>query len=64
MTIERINELKTKIDSMNHYQLAYYYRFSPAGDEIFITKELSDYFMVRFQSFGGMTPTISKEIGW
>jgi len=54
-----------KIDAMGHEEMARLYRFAPAGHPYF-NMELPywDRFMERFKSLGGMTPEISKRIGW
>jgi len=54
---------KKTIDGMSQYQMAYKVRFSPAGDP-FMCGDLGDYFMARFKELGGMTPEISKQLGW
>ena len=54
-----------KIDSMSHMEMATLYRFAPSGHPIFSTSgELFDHFMKRFNELGGMSPEISKRIGW
>ncbi len=54
---------KKMIDGMSQYQMAYRIRFSPVGDP-FLCGDLGDYFMARFKELGGMTPEISKQLGW
>lgn len=61
---EKIQYWKNKIDSMSHLELARFYRFSPCGHPVFTTVELIEYFDARFESLGGMTPEVSKRIGW
>lgn len=56
-------ENKKLIDGMSQYQMAYKIRFSPAGDPL-MCGDLGDYFMRRFKELGGMTPEISKQLGW
>jgi len=57
-------ELKQKIDSMSHLELARKWRHAPAGEEM-LSGDAGDYFKERlFEYFGGFTPEISKRIGW
>ncbi len=56
-------EDKRMIDGMSQYQMARQVRFSPAGDPL-MCGELGNYFMARFKELGGMTPEISKQLGW
>lgn len=55
-------ELKDQIDGMSQVEMATALRFAPAGDPLFV--DAYDYFMQRFNELGGMTPAISKNIGW
>lgn len=56
---------KEKIDNMTQVQMAKIYRFVPSGHPYFKSgTEISDYFMKKFKEKGGMTPAISKFIGW
>jgi hypothetical protein len=64
LTPEEITEWKHKIDRMNQRACAQLQRFAPAGHVVFTDSELYEYFNVHFRSLGGMTPKISKEIGW
>lgn len=60
-----IEEMKLKIDGMSHLQMAYLHRFAAVGHPFFDSKlPLHEHFEKRFKEFGGMTPEISKEIGW
>ena len=62
---EEFIEWKKTIDSMSHLELAKLYRFAPSGHPVFrADRPMFDYFMERFNSFGGMTPGVSKAIGW
>lgn len=54
-------EDKNVIDRMSQYQMAQQIRFAPVG---FAHGDLGDYFMARFKELGGMTPEISKQLGW
>jgi hypothetical protein len=50
-------------EKANHEQLARWYRFPPSGD----TKEqqrIQERITDRFKALGGMTPAISKKIGF
>lgn len=65
MTEEEIEEWKKKIDKMAQVEMAGLWRFAPPGDPLFdATTPLASYFNNRFQELGGMTPEISKIIGW
>jgi len=58
------DELKKEIDEMTQYQMARSWRFSPAGSVYFKRGPIFDYFEKSFKEKGGMTPEISKSIGW
>ena len=65
MTDKEIQNWKDKIDKMSQIEMASLHRFAPSGHPIFdSTLPLYDYFRIRFSNLGGMTPTISKAIGW
>lgn len=65
MTEEEIAKGKAEIDEMSHVAMARLYRFSPPGHPFFRTDlPLWDYFKEKFDKLGGMTPEISKMIGW
>jgi hypothetical protein len=61
---ETVQKWKATIDGMTHLQMAKLYRFAPCGHCVFQRGELNDYFMKKFNAAGGMTPDISKRIGW
>ena len=65
MTEKEITDWKTKIDLMSQHGMAHFQRFAEPGHPIFQNDtELPDYFKKRFELLGGMTPQISKDIGW
>jgi hypothetical protein len=65
LTQEEIERHKTDIDKMNIIRMATLWRFTPAGEHIyFTTPELATHFQERMKSLGGITPDISKAIGW
>ena len=65
MDHNEIEDWKKKIDEMNQIKLARLLRFAPAGHPVFDkTLPLFEYFDKRFKELGGMTPAISKLIGW
>jgi hypothetical protein len=65
MNEEKIKQEKLKIDRMDHVEMARLWRFAPSGHPYFdSTLPLYDHFKARFNEYGGMTPTISKQIGW
>ena len=60
-------ELHTEaIRRMTYYEMARLYRFAPSGHIYFDTNhpELYAAFVGRFKELGGMTPELSKRIGW
>ena len=65
MTEQEISEWKAHIDKMSQTEMARLYRSAPVGHPIFRADlPLFDYFKERFKKLGGMTPEISKKIGW
>lgn len=65
MTEQEIKQWKNKIDNMSHEEMASLWRFAPIGHPVFRNDlPLFEYFKARFDSLGGMTPTVSKRIGW
>lgn len=65
MTPEEIEQEKKVIDKMSQTEMASLHRFAPAGHKYFVTgSELHKHFSERFKQLGGMTPEISKQIGW
>jgi hypothetical protein len=53
------------IKRMTHVQMCSLLRFAKAGHPYFdVTKPFHEIFDKRFKEFGGMTPEISKLIGW
>ena len=65
LTPEAIEDGKKTIDAMTQYEMARLRRFAVAGHPFFrINEPLCDYFEKRFAELGGMTPAISKAIGW
>lgn len=56
-------EMKAKIDAMDQIEMARLWRFAPIGSPI-LSGDTGQYFSVRFKSLGGMTPEVSKYIGW
>lgn len=59
---KRITE---EINNMSHLEMARLWRFAPA-EHTFFDEDLPYYnvFAARFEELGGMTPTLSKIIGW
>ncbi len=58
-----ITELKAEINAMSQIEMACKWRFAALGDSMF-QGEVGAYFGEVFAEKGGMTPAISKEIGW
>ena len=57
------DEQKKQIDSMSQYQLCSKWRFAPSGDPL-LQGDTGNYFSKRMKDLGGMTPEISKSLGW
>jgi len=57
------DEHKETIDSMSQYQLCSKWRFAKTGDPL-LQGETGDYFSKVMKEKGGMTPEISKSLGW
>ena len=54
-----------KIMNMSHMEMARLWRHAPSGHQYFNnTSPYWDIFDKRFKELGGMTPEISKTIGW
>lgn len=65
MTEQEIKEWEDKIDNMTQMEMASLRRFAPSGHPVFrCDLPLSVRFEKRFKELGGMTPAISKAIGW
>ena len=56
-------EMKARIDAMSQAEMASKWRFAPVGDPMFQPPN-GEYFAARFKSLGGMTPELSKRLGW
>lgn len=59
-----VEKAKAAIDKLDQYQMARLKRFATAGHLFFSNTRINDYFEKRFEALGGMTPEISKQIGW
>jgi len=59
-------EEKQTIDAMSQLEMATLRRRAPIGHKYFDTnnKDLNEYFEKVFKEKGGMTPGLSKLIGW
>lgn len=58
-------EQKAAIDAMSQMEMARLWRFAPSGSVYFQRgNPQCDYFEKRFNELGGMTPEISKALGW
>ncbi len=65
MTEQEIQDWKDKIDRMTQKEMASLRRFAPSGHPCFDNRlPLYTYFEERFSKLGGMTPGVSKAIGW
>jgi len=54
---------KQRINSMSQFDMAYMWRFSVIGEPL-LQGDTGDYFSKVFKEKGGMTPEISKRLGW
>ncbi len=61
--MEPTQEIKDRIDAMSQYQMAHMWRFAKVGEPL-LQGEIGDYFSDSFSEKGGMTPEISKSLGW
>jgi len=62
MTNKEIKEYKAKIDLMSQTEMANLWRFAPLGSPYFDSSSpIHEYFKLRFE---GLTPEISKSMGW
>jgi hypothetical protein len=65
LTPTEIESWKRKLDAMDQVEMARLYRFAPIGHPVFNSdNNLYEYFKAKFKELGGMTPEVSKEIGW
>lgn len=65
MTPEEIEKALKYINNMTHYELARLWRFGSSDHLYLKTPELFEVVKNRlFNEYGGMTPTISKLVGW
>ena len=63
MTEEEIRKAKGEIDALSQFGLCRLWRFAPPGHPFF-QAELVEYFRKKLEEKGGMTPEISKALGW
>jgi len=55
---------RKQIDAMTQVEMARLWRFAPIGHPLF-AGDTGDYFRkVFFEQKGGLTPAISRELGW
>jgi hypothetical protein len=60
-----LQQWRDNIDKMSQMQMASLQRFAPSGHPVFDSQyPLYDYFQEKFKEKGGMTPSVSKSIGW
>lgn len=64
-TVEEVKKIKAEIDKLSHIEMADLQRHAPPGHPYFDGNlPFYEHFTERFEKFGGMTPAISKAIGW
>lgn len=56
-------EQKARIDAMTHIELARTWRFARTGEPL-LQGTAGEYFAQRLKDHGGITPAISKQLGW
>ncbi len=61
--LEADEKVKTEIDFLSQIEMARLIRFAEPGHPYF-SGDYYDYFQKRFKELGGMTPEISKQLGW
>jgi hypothetical protein len=54
---------KEQIDKMTQFEMAYMWRFAKLGEPL-LQGDTGDYFVEVFKEKGGMTPEISRLLGW
>ena len=60
-----IDDITNDINALSQLEMAKLVRFAPSGHLYFDTRlPFSKIFNERFKELGGMTPIISKRIGW
>lgn len=60
-----IEEIKAEIEGLSHYEMCRLWRFAPVGHKYFdSTGPYWPVFEKRYFELGGMTPEISKQLGW
>ena len=65
LTAQQIEEWKRRIDGLSQTACAELQRFAPSGHPVFRSDlPIWEYFQAHFKQLGGMTPEISKAIGW
>ena len=65
LTEAELQEWRDRIDKMTAMDCVRLYRFAPTAHPVFrVDLPLFDYFLEHFNKLGGMTPEISKAIGW
>lgn len=65
MTTVEIQKHLDDIDELTQFEMARMLRFMPSGHIYFDTRlPFFNHFKERFDSLGGMTPRISKKLGW
>lgn len=64
-TDEELDQLEAQINGMPQEKMAALRRFGPSGHPFFRSDlRLWQIFEAHFNEIGGMTPAISKRIGW
>ena len=63
MKEKTLEELKREIDALDQYEMCRLWRFAPAGHPYF-QGDVGTYFTLKLREKGGMTPDISKSLGF
>jgi hypothetical protein len=64
LTQQEVEEWLNAIDDMSQAECVRLQRFAPPGHPVFSFKPLYEYFQAHFKKMGGMTPQVSKFVGW
>ncbi len=63
-TPTQVEDILADMDRLTQFEMAWLWRNAPVGHPYFSDPELFAVFEKKFAERGGMTPAISKQIGW
>lgn len=64
LTQEEVTTIKAQIDQMSQFDMVHTQRYAPAGSPMFCNDETYAHFQARLKLLGGITPEVSKAVGW